>query len=173
MITGADAQPRSGQRFMPNGAGRALRCRHLRAQAESGRQGRRPGVVHQPRASNFLLSTGVLDDACEVVDSEVESVVGQLQRSPSGFLAAEVAELAGYVIAERPRAVPAREVVYRQQVEPGVESARWRVGAALPGVVVAFEPAAVVSLLDPWQVGLETGGRVSSGLETDPVQAVR
>ena len=67
-----------------------------------------------PGPPAFLLSTGVLDDVCEVVVSEVESVVGQLQRSPSGLFAAEVADLAGYVIGERPRAVPACEVVHRQ-----------------------------------------------------------
>ena len=91
-----------------------------------------PGLSINPGPPGFLLLTGVLDDACEVVVSEVESVVGQLQRSPCGLLAAEVADLAGYVIGQRPCAVPAREVVYRQQVEPGVEGARWRVGAALP-----------------------------------------
>src|SRR5262249_50798275 len=117
-----------------------------------------PRSVRQtPGLRLFMLRTGVVDDVCVVVEPEVESVVGQFQRSPRGLLAAEVADLAGYVVAQRPRAVLAGEVVYRQQVVPGVEGARWRVGTAGPGVVVALEPAAVVGLLDPWQVGLETG----------------
>src|SRR2546425_12031971 len=106
-----------------------------------------PGLSPSSGPPASRSRTGVSDDVCEVVVSESESVVGQLQRSPCGLLAAEVADLAGYVIGQRPRAVPACEVVDRQQVVPGVEDARWRVGAAGPGVVVALEPAAVVGLL--------------------------
>jgi len=101
MITGADAQPRSGPRFYAERGG--ARAPVPPPADAGGKRSAGPEArgCHQPRASGFLLSTGVLDDACEVVDSEVESVVGQLQRSPSGLLAAEVAELAGYVVAER------------------------------------------------------------------------
>src|SRR5437016_7592896 len=111
-----------------------------------------PGLSPSSGPPASRSRTGVSDDVCEVVVSEVEAVVGQLQRSPCGLLAAEVAELAGYVVGQRPCAVLAREVVHRQQVVPGVEGARWRVGAAFAGVVVTLEPAAVVGLLDPWQV---------------------
>src|SRR5215469_1167875 len=120
-----------------------------------------PGLSANPGPPASVLRTGVPDDVCEVVEPEVESVIGQFQRSPCGLLAAEVAVLA-------------REVLHRQQVEPGVEGARWRVGAARPGVVVAVKPAAVVGLLDPWQVGLETGDRVGSGYGAAALaQAVR
>jgi len=44
-------------------------------------------------------------------------------RGPSGLLAAEVAELAGYVVAQRPRAALAGEIGHRQQVPTG---RRWR-----------------------------------------------
>src|SRR5215469_8496353 len=133
-----------------------------------------PGLSANPGPPAFVSRTGVPDDVCEVVVPEVESVIGQFQRSPCGLLAAEVAELAGNVIGQRPCAVLAGEVLHRQQVEPGVEGARRRVGAARSGVVVAVKPAAVVGLLDPWQVGLETGDRVGSGYGAAALaQAVR
>jgi len=97
----------------------------------------------------------------------------KLQGPPGGLFAAEVAELAGYVVGQCPGAVLAGEVIDRQQVEPGIERARWRVGAADPGVVVTGEPAAVVGLLDPGQVGLEPGDRVGSGHRAGRAEADR
>ena len=63
-----------------------------------------PGVRTAPRARWARSWTGAGDDVGEVVVPVVESVVGQLQRPPGGLFAAEVAELAGYVVGQRTRA---------------------------------------------------------------------
>src|SRR5262249_9671995 len=73
----------------------------------AGSQHRSLHLRRQPPAAN-----GVADDVGEVVVPVAESVVGQLQRPPGGLLAAEVAELAGDVVAQSPRAVATGEVLY-------------------------------------------------------------
>src|SRR5215468_6487763 len=64
-------------------------------------------MLSAPRARRFRSWTGVGDDVGEVVVSEVESVVGQLQAacSPPKLLSWP----AGHVVGQRPRAaLPAR-----------------------------------------------------------------
>src|SRR6266487_145966 len=124
-------------------------------------------------AARSLLA-GVLYDPCEVVVSQVEAVVGQLERAPAGLLTAEVADLPGHVIGERPgAAAPGEPARHPQQVVPGIERTRRRVGTARPGVVVAGQPAAIVGLLDSRQVGLEAGDRVGLRRPTGSVEAER
>ena len=60
-----------------------------------------------------------------------------------------------------------------EQVVPGVEGVRWRVGAARARVVVAGEPPAIVGLLDPRKVGLEAGSWICLRSSPGRVQAAR
>src|SRR5215469_6415873 len=77
------------------------------------------------------------------------------QRSPGGLFAAEVADLVGQVVAQRPGAATA-QARHAGQVDPRVEGRAYRrVGAVLAGVVVAGLVHRGVGLLDAGQVGFE------------------
>src|SRR6267154_230612 len=111
------------------------------------------------RVSAGGLSAGVgRGCAGEVVDARVEAVVGDQQWSPGRLFAAEVGDLVGQVVAQRPGAVTP-EARHAGQVDPRVEgSAYGWVGAVLAGVVVAALQHGGVGLLDAGQVGLEREG---------------
>src|SRR5207245_10130513 len=90
---------------------------------------------------------------------KVEPVASELGRHTAGLLATKVAELARYVVVQRPGAPLTSKAVrwWPEQVVPVVEGFRWLVGAARARVVVAGEPPVIVGLFDPRQVGLEAG----------------